>query len=84
MCIRDRVLAAQASKAVPKITTIPELKGIHMEADARLAMLTMTATNQEVSIRASMPAAVEESGSAVIPADLLPDKMCIRDRHPSA
>lgn len=34
------VLAAQASKAVPKITTIPELKGIHMEADARLAMLT--------------------------------------------
>lgn len=31
------VLAAQASKAVPKITTIPELKGIHMEADARLA-----------------------------------------------
>ena len=32
------VLAAQASKAVPKITTIPELKGIHMEADARLAM----------------------------------------------
>lgn len=33
----------------------------------------MTATNQEVSIRASMPAAVEESGSAVIPADLLPD-----------
>ena len=44
-----------------------------MEADARLAMLTMTATNQEVSIRASMPAAVEESGSAVIPADLLPD-----------
>ena len=40
------VLAAQASKAVPKITTIPELKGIHMEADARLAMLTRTATNQ--------------------------------------
>lgn len=33
------VLAAQASKAVPKITTIPELKGIHMEADARLAMI---------------------------------------------
>ncbi len=27
------VLAAQASKAVPRITTIPELKGIHMEAD---------------------------------------------------
>lgn len=67
------VLAAQASKAVPRITTIPELKGIHMEADARLSMLTMTATNQEVSIRASMPAAVEESGSAVIPAGLLPD-----------
>lgn len=34
------VLAAQASKAVPKITTIPELKGIHMEADARLATRT--------------------------------------------
>lgn len=34
------VLAAQASKAVPKITTIPELKGIHMEADARLATMT--------------------------------------------
>lgn len=67
------VLAAQASKAVPKITTIPELKSIHMEADARLSMLTMTATNQEVSIRASMPAAVEESGSAVIPAGLLPN-----------
>lgn len=38
------VLAAQASKAVPKITTIPELKGIHMEADARLATMKKSAS----------------------------------------
>lgn len=67
------IISKEKARDGYRITTIPELKGIHMEADARLAMLTMTATNQEVSIRASMPAAVEESGSAVIPADLLPD-----------
>lgn len=49
------VLAAQASKAVPKITTIPELKGIHMEADARLAITRQgTSTKTCTVIRQSV------------------------------
>ena len=75
-------LAAQAAKAVPKTTATPEIKGIHLQADARLSMVTMTATDGEISIRASMSGTVERSGSAVIPNGLLPDILkMLPDEH---
>ena len=39
-------LFKQAALAVPKTTEIIDLRGIHMEADARRSILTLTATNQ--------------------------------------
>lgn len=64
-------LSKQAALAVPKNPTVKELAGIHLEADARLSMLTLTATNLEIAIRAYMGAVVEQSGSMVIRAKLL-------------
>ena len=66
-----RHLTKQASLAVPKKSTIKELTGIHIEADARRSMLTLTTTNQEIAIRASMGAVVERSGSVVLSAKIL-------------
>lgn len=70
---RDELLrlSRQAALAIPRSTTVKELAGIHLEADERRSMLTLTATNQEIAIRASMGAVVERSGSAVIGAGLL-------------
>ena len=51
-------LSKQAALAVPKNTTIKELQGIHLEADEGNSMLTLTATNLEITIRASMGAVV--------------------------
>ena len=65
-------LFKQAALAVPKATEIIDLRGIHMEADARRSILTLTATNQEIAIQASMSAVVEQAGSIVIDAKLLP------------
>ena len=69
---RDELLtlAAQAGKAVPKKTSEEELKGIHIDADARRSVVTMTSTNHEIVIRTTMGAVVEQSGSAVINASL--------------
>lgn len=64
-------LAKQAALAVPKKPTIKELSGVHIEADARRSMLTLTATNLEISIRASMSAVVERPGSVVLNAKIL-------------
>ena len=58
-------LAKQAALAVPKKSTIKEFSGIHIEANARRSMLTLTATNLEIAIRTSMGAVVERSGSVV-------------------
>ena len=71
---RDELLrlSKQVALAVPKTTEIIDLRGIHMEADARRSMLTLTATNQEVAIQTSMSAVVEQAGSIVIDAKLLP------------
>ena len=68
------VLASQAAKAAPKSagTQAEAIKGIHLEADSRRSMLTLTATNYEVAIRTSMAASVEESGSCVVSDSLLP------------
>ena len=66
-------LSKQVAQAVPKNATIKELLGIHLEADEANSILTLTATNLEISIRASMSAVVEQSGSTVIDARLLTD-----------
>ena len=67
---RDELLAiaAQTAKAAPKTATSEAVLGIHVEADSRRSMLTLTATNYEIVIRASMGASVEQSGSVVISA----------------
>ena len=63
-------IAVHAAKAAARNTTIEELKGIHIEADAARGLVTLTATNIEVAVRATLPAAVQEGGSAVVPAQL--------------
>lgn len=64
-------LSKQAALAVPKSAEVMELRGIHLEADSRQSMLTLTATNQEIAIRTSMGAVVEQPGSMVVDAKLL-------------
>ena len=66
------LLASQAAKAVPKSTTSEAINGIHVEADGRRSMLTLTATNYEIVIRTSMGASVEQSGSIVVSSTLFP------------
>lgn len=46
---RDELLAiaAQTAKAAPKTATSEAVLGIHVEADSRRSMLTLTATNYE-------------------------------------
>lgn len=63
-------IAVHAAKAAARNTTIEELKGIHIEADAARGLVTLTATNIEVAVRATLPATVQEGGSAVVPAQL--------------
>ena len=76
---RDELLrlTKQAALAVPKSTELPQLRGIHMEADAQRSMLTLTATNQEIAIQTSMSAVVEETGSMVIDAELMPSILAL-------
>lgn len=64
-------LSKQAALAAPKSAGVMELRGIHLEADSRQSMLTLTATNQEIAIRTSMGAVVEQPGSMVVDARLL-------------
>lgn len=64
-------LSKQAAAAVPKSAEVTDLRGIHLEADARQSMLTLTATNLEIAIRTSMAAVVEQPGSMVVDAKLL-------------
>lgn len=64
-------IAVQVAKAVPKGETVQELAGIHLEANERQGLVTLTATNHEVAIRSSLYASVERGGSAVIKAPLL-------------
>lgn len=64
-------LAQKASKAVPEDLKLELLKGIHLAADADMGMVTLTATNMEVAVRASLAANVEESGQTVIMPHLL-------------
>lgn len=63
-------IAIHAAKAAARNSTIEALKGIHVEADAARGLVTLTATNTEVAVRASLPATVQEGGTAVVPAQL--------------
>lgn len=61
-------LAEQTVKVVPNgPDCVAELKGIHMEANAGTGALTLTASNIEASIRSSIFASVEETGSVIVP-----------------
>lgn len=64
-------LAQKASRAVPEDLKLELLRGVHLQADAEMGMVTLTATNMEVAIRASLAANVEESGQTVISPHLL-------------
>ncbi len=66
-------LVKQVMQAIPRKTAIKELEGIHLDADR--SALTLTATNLEIAMRASLYAAVERSGSAVLPARFLADAL---------
>jgi DNA polymerase-3 subunit beta len=69
--IKRKDLLAQAKKvarASTGVNTIKELAGILFEADDRSGIVRMTATNLEVSIKSTMPAAVDRGGEAVIDA----------------
>lgn len=65
-------LALQAAKATPKSASAETIQGIHVEADSRRSMLTLTATNYEIAIRTSMWASVEQAGSVVVSPSLFP------------
>lgn len=65
-------LALQAAKATPKSASVEAIQGIHVEADSRRSMLTLTATNYEIAIRTSMWASVEQTGSVVVSPTLFP------------
>ncbi len=71
---RDEILAlaSQTARAAPKGAVSEAIQGIHMEADNRRSMLTLTATNYEIVIRASMGATVEQPGSVVVDPTLFP------------
>ena len=66
LSIAQKVSKASVSSSCP----IEVLKGILLEADKDTGFVTLTATNFEASIRASLPAVIEESGSAVIDSKL--------------
>jgi DNA polymerase-3 subunit beta len=57
------------AKAVPSKSTIPVLEGILFESDGKT--MTLTATNLELGIRSSFPAAHQEPGKVVLPAKVV-------------
>lgn len=62
--------ASQTARAAPRATSVEAIRGIHVDADGRRSMLTLTATNFEITIQATLMAAVEQPGSMVIDAAL--------------
>ena len=57
--------------ALPRDNLIPQLSGIHLEADAERKEVTATARSTALAARISFPSKVEEAGSAVINGTLL-------------
>lgn len=59
--------------AVEKKTTIPVLSNVRMEARAEENEVVLTATDLEISIQSSCPAAVKEAGVITLPSRMLLD-----------
>ncbi|MDW7650875.1 MAG: DNA polymerase III subunit beta [Bacillota bacterium] len=57
------------AKAVPAKSTIPVLEGILFESDGET--MTLTATNLELGIRTSFPAAHKEVGKVILPSKVV-------------
>lgn len=73
--------ARKVAKASPKVNVAEARAGIHMEADESTSSLILTAANNELAMRATLPVTVEAGGSLVMdPAmflgmlDRLPDE----------
>ncbi len=73
-CSREGLLllAKQVSYAAARPPSPQELCGIHIQADAARSILTLTATNQSISIRTSICVETAECGSVIAAARLLP------------
>ena len=71
--IRSQALSAlkKLQPALPRDNLIPQLSGIHLEADAERKEVTATARSTALAARISFPSKVEEAGSAVINGTLL-------------
>ena len=71
--IRSQALSAlkKLQPALPSDNLIPQLSGIHLEADAERKEVTATARSTALAARISFPSKVEEAGSAVINGTLL-------------
>ena len=67
--------ARRLSKVAPQASSTACLTGILLEADAENLEVTMTATNLEMSISCTLPAAVMISGSVVVNATLFTDML---------
>lgn len=71
----DRKALAAAMKAVvvpdgSRIAVISSMHlGVHLAADAKAGVLTLTSTNLELTITVDVPAEVDTEGTAVLPAD---------------
>lgn len=65
-------LAQQAARAAPANDLIPEIGGIHVEANKEDGSVTLTATNQESTIKAMGFADVEEGGAFLIDHKIFP------------
>ena len=71
--IRSQALSAlkKLQPALPRDNLIPQLSGIHLEADAERKEVTATARSTALAARISFPSEVEEAGSAVINGTIL-------------
>ena len=73
-CERDALVEqlSTASRAVSsRGGALPVLTGIHLRADKET--LTMTGSDLEITVRASVPVAVTEPGEAVLPSRIAVD-----------
>ena len=73
-CERDALVEqlSTASRAVSsRGGALPVLTGIHLKAHKDV--LTMTGSDLEITVRASVPVAVTESGEAVLPSRIAVD-----------
>lgn len=63
-------LCKRAAKLVNNASPLEELRGFLLEADADTGMISVSATNMEVSLRSQMQVDVRESGSLILNAKI--------------